>query len=403
MNHIWKLGFVALAALFLGSCDENSSKTEEASTLSFDNRLLHFTTEGGDVEIAVTSNTDWAIEGAEDYDWFILDPTSGSGDATLYLSVDPNYTYTTNSAVLTAQTADEAVTVNLVISQEAIEVEETTSKNEDGSYIYSTSVKASQITEAGYSSNWISIITIGGSVAPTVTCESEEVTIAEEYDMNDELDTQVAPANSVEYDFYFSVAENTEQVQKEYILVVTFGDIVKEVKITQDAYYPGEDLQVLETEYNSLFSKNGVESNVPLSGKYLLKEFELDNETVSLYADVISGTIQWKYMLSAYSFRCEADSKFALVLESTAEKVGSVARIKICNASEVSTSVLTPSTGSIASGADASIYFQGQTKYFYILNWVGSVQGDEGVEFTVSSSGAYTPRGFIVKYQPAEE
>lgn len=49
---------------------------------------VDFTPDGGEMEIALTSNGDWQVEAS--YDWLSVAPTSGNGNATLVVTAAPN-------------------------------------------------------------------------------------------------------------------------------------------------------------------------------------------------------------------------------------------------------------------------------------------------------------------------
>ena len=94
------LAILALAAAF--SC----TKTPEPS-ISLSTETVNVNFDGAErVAVDITANRDWTIttDGAT---WYTVEPLSGNGDATIYITVDPLETVATRAAelVLTAESA----------------------------------------------------------------------------------------------------------------------------------------------------------------------------------------------------------------------------------------------------------------------------------------------------------
>lgn len=74
------MAIVALL-MMIASCGKKVEVSLSPSTIAF-------TSEGGEKEVALTSNGDWQLE--FDCDWVSVEPASGKGDATLVVTVTPN-------------------------------------------------------------------------------------------------------------------------------------------------------------------------------------------------------------------------------------------------------------------------------------------------------------------------
>ena len=90
---------MAVAALVLAvvSCGKKVDVNLSPSSVDF-------TPDGGEVEIALTSNGDWQVEA--NYDWLSVAPTSGNGNATLVVTAAPNDGDQTREAQVKVTTKD---------------------------------------------------------------------------------------------------------------------------------------------------------------------------------------------------------------------------------------------------------------------------------------------------------
>lgn len=71
---------------------------------------------GAEIEVAVTSNTDWTVEIPADADWCAVDEASGSEDATLTFTIAANETGVPRTAVVTIK-ASETVSATVTFTQ----------------------------------------------------------------------------------------------------------------------------------------------------------------------------------------------------------------------------------------------------------------------------------------------
>lgn len=78
MRHILAMAALVLAMVGCGK------KTD----VTLSPQAIDFPAEGGNVEVALTSNGDWQVEAS--YDWLSVTPTSGNGNATLVVTATPN-------------------------------------------------------------------------------------------------------------------------------------------------------------------------------------------------------------------------------------------------------------------------------------------------------------------------
>lgn len=96
--------FVAAVALAIVGC-------RKPVEVSFDKETQEIDAQGGSIELALKSNGEWAIALTEG--WIMVSPMSGSGDATILLTVAPNKTSASRSAEIKATTKDNTATMTL--------------------------------------------------------------------------------------------------------------------------------------------------------------------------------------------------------------------------------------------------------------------------------------------------
>lgn len=94
MRHILAMAALVLAVVGCGKKVDVSLSPSSAD----------FTPDGGEVEIALTSNGDWQVEAS--YDWLSVAPTSGNGNATLVVTATPNDGDQTREAQVKVTTKD---------------------------------------------------------------------------------------------------------------------------------------------------------------------------------------------------------------------------------------------------------------------------------------------------------
>lgn len=95
--------FAVLAVALVGC-----KKTVEVSFVS---ESLQVAATGETVEVGIKSTGDWTIAATED--WVSITPTSGSGDATLTITVQPNTTLERRTTEVTANTKDRSAVLTL--------------------------------------------------------------------------------------------------------------------------------------------------------------------------------------------------------------------------------------------------------------------------------------------------
>lgn len=96
--------FVAAMALAIVGC-------RKPVEVSFDKATQEIDAQGGSIELALKSNGEWTI--AQTEGWIMVSPMSGSGDATILLTVAPNKTSVSRSAEIKATTKDNTATMTL--------------------------------------------------------------------------------------------------------------------------------------------------------------------------------------------------------------------------------------------------------------------------------------------------
>ena len=79
--------------------------------VSFDQTTQEINAEGGSIEVALKSNGEWTI--AQTEGWIMVSSMSGSGDATITLTVAPNRTGESRSTEITASTKDNTAALKL--------------------------------------------------------------------------------------------------------------------------------------------------------------------------------------------------------------------------------------------------------------------------------------------------
>ena len=107
-----KLTFLIVAAMvfaFMGC--------RKPVEVSFDIATQEIDAQGGSIEVSLKSNGEWTIAMTEG--WVMVSSMSGSGDATLTLTVAPNTTGESRSTEITASTKDN--TAVLVLTQDALQ------------------------------------------------------------------------------------------------------------------------------------------------------------------------------------------------------------------------------------------------------------------------------------------
>ncbi len=92
----------------------NAYEVDDISENLYLSSIPDFEATGGTEEFTITSNVDWTI--SEDYDWVSVSPTTGSGIATISVTVDANETFEERSATITVTGGD--LTRSLSFSQE---------------------------------------------------------------------------------------------------------------------------------------------------------------------------------------------------------------------------------------------------------------------------------------------
>lgn len=113
-----KKNILLLLCIFLPlwGCEEGDSAAKELAKveLSIDENL-YLSDEGDTQTFTVTANKAWAIKGADELDWLVLEPSAGgAGDNTVTVRVNPNETYSPREAELTLSCGSEEKSFKLV-------------------------------------------------------------------------------------------------------------------------------------------------------------------------------------------------------------------------------------------------------------------------------------------------
>ena len=101
-----KLTFLIVAAVafaFMGC--------RKSVEVSFDNATQEIDAQGGSFEVSLKSNGEWTLAMTDG--WVMVSPMSGSGDATLTITVAPNTTGESRSTEITASTKDNTAVLKL--------------------------------------------------------------------------------------------------------------------------------------------------------------------------------------------------------------------------------------------------------------------------------------------------
>lgn len=162
----------------LPSCGDEE---EEVSTLSLSMSSINMDADGGQQEIAVTSNTLWSVEGASN--WCSVSPATGNGNGSFTIKVAPNSNPDQNICTLTVQTADGAISKNVTVAQSGLAVTLSINPSELKFNSDKSDKKTLQITCNGEWSisdlpDWIDVDPIGGKGdrIVTFTTKSENAT-----------------------------------------------------------------------------------------------------------------------------------------------------------------------------------------------------------------------------------
>ncbi len=103
--------FAAILLLFIG-CSESSTDEEPVGTqLSVSPQSLEAEVEGGTFSVIIATNTDWLVSSLPS--WCSVLPMSGSGDATLTVTVEVNQTLEKRSGTIQLTASDQSADVTI--------------------------------------------------------------------------------------------------------------------------------------------------------------------------------------------------------------------------------------------------------------------------------------------------
>lgn len=159
----------ACSLLLLSSC-----KKDVVPTLSVNPESIECAAEGKDLSLYVTTNTDWTA--ASDQAWCAVYPQSGTGDATLKVSIAENATFTSREATVTVKTATLTKTVKVTEKGVVASISASPEAMDFDPLGGSLAIKVTSNTSwtASLASDWCSIDKASGDGDATVTLTVKE-------------------------------------------------------------------------------------------------------------------------------------------------------------------------------------------------------------------------------------
>lgn len=108
--------FLLCSILCLGGCDDEDSAVNEQARVELSiGEDLYLNDEGDTQTFTVTTNKAWAIKGAEQFDWLVVEPSAGgAGEHTVAIKAVANGTYSPREAELALNCGGETRTFKLI-------------------------------------------------------------------------------------------------------------------------------------------------------------------------------------------------------------------------------------------------------------------------------------------------